>query len=167
LYIRRQPVVRGSPCLSRHLSWNNGYSSRRNSSQLSVTRRYVSVDRVAWEMYSSASTSRRIPIGCGSCSSLKSTRCSTKDAGRDKGSLGQQAHATLSTETYRRVTLNLLELVAWQFVEERSDDGVVLISQHIKKDTDWLWELFLLEEYPLFHERCRESLCVFFRFLSG
>lgn len=28
--------------------------------------------------------------------------------------------------------------------------------QHIKKDTDWLWEYFMLQEYPLFHERCRE-----------
>jgi hypothetical protein len=26
--------------------------------------------------------------------------------------------------------------------------------QHVKKDTDWLWEWFLLQDFPLFHERC-------------
>ncbi|KAK4688386.1 elongin-A, partial [Tremellales sp. Uapishka_1] len=30
-------------------------------------------------------------------------------------------------------------------------------SSHIKKDTDWLWESFLLSEYPLFWERCVET----------
>ncbi|ADV25171.1 elongin-A [Cryptococcus gattii E566] len=29
-------------------------------------------------------------------------------------------------------------------------------SPHIKKDTDWLYEIFLLQDYRLFHERCRE-----------
>ncbi|EAL17845.1 hypothetical protein CNBL1070 [Cryptococcus deneoformans B-3501A] len=29
-------------------------------------------------------------------------------------------------------------------------------SPHIKKDTDWLYELFMLQDYRLFHERCRE-----------
>ncbi|ORY29818.1 RNA polymerase II transcription factor SIII subunit A-domain-containing protein [Naematelia encephala] len=27
-------------------------------------------------------------------------------------------------------------------------------SKHIRKDTDWLWEIFLLTDFPLFHERC-------------
>ncbi|WVQ93500.1 hypothetical protein IAU59_000574 [Kwoniella sp. CBS 9459] len=27
---------------------------------------------------------------------------------------------------------------------------------HIKKDTDWLWEIFLLQQFPLFHERCQD-----------
>ncbi|WVW80255.1 hypothetical protein I302_102233 [Kwoniella bestiolae CBS 10118] len=29
-------------------------------------------------------------------------------------------------------------------------------SPHIKKDTDWLYEIFLLQDYPLFHERCQD-----------
>ncbi|WVR09753.1 hypothetical protein IAU60_006829 [Kwoniella sp. DSM 27419] len=29
-------------------------------------------------------------------------------------------------------------------------------SPHIKKDTDWLWEIFLLQDFPLFHERCQD-----------
>ncbi|WRT65788.1 uncharacterized protein IL334_002737 [Kwoniella shivajii] len=33
---------------------------------------------------------------------------------------------------------------------------IELHSPHIKKDTDWLYEIFLLQEYPLFHERCQD-----------
>ncbi|KAK8861664.1 hypothetical protein IAR55_002487 [Kwoniella newhampshirensis] len=29
-------------------------------------------------------------------------------------------------------------------------------SPHIKKETDWLFEAYLLQDHPLFHERCRE-----------
>ncbi|WWC96874.1 hypothetical protein V866_003749 [Kwoniella sp. B9012] len=29
-------------------------------------------------------------------------------------------------------------------------------SPHIKKDSDWLYEIFLLQDYPLFHERCQD-----------
>ncbi|WWC60410.1 uncharacterized protein I303_102982 [Kwoniella dejecticola CBS 10117] len=29
-------------------------------------------------------------------------------------------------------------------------------SPHIKKDTDWLYEIFMLQDYPLFHERCQD-----------
>ncbi|OCF31621.1 hypothetical protein I316_06626 [Kwoniella heveanensis BCC8398] len=29
-------------------------------------------------------------------------------------------------------------------------------SPHIKTDTDWLWEIFLLQQFPLYHERCQD-----------
>ncbi|WWC68559.1 uncharacterized protein I206_102488 [Kwoniella pini CBS 10737] len=29
-------------------------------------------------------------------------------------------------------------------------------SPHIKKDTDWLYEIFMLQDFPLFHERCQD-----------
>ncbi|ORX35237.1 RNA polymerase II transcription factor SIII subunit A-domain-containing protein [Kockovaella imperatae] len=29
-------------------------------------------------------------------------------------------------------------------------------SPSLKKDTDWLWEIFLLQEFPLYHEKVRE-----------
>lgn len=28
--------------------------------------------------------------------------------------------------------------------------------QHIKKDTDWLWERFVVEDYPVYYGSCRE-----------
>lgn len=30
-------------------------------------------------------------------------------------------------------------------------------SEHIKPDTDWLWETFVIDEYPLYYETCREK----------
>nr|XP_031858448.1 uncharacterized protein CI109_006093 [Kwoniella shandongensis]KAA5525520.1 hypothetical protein CI109_006093 [Kwoniella shandongensis] len=45
------------------------------------------------------------------------------------------------------------------FVDELPMEQLVEIeanSPHIKKDTDWLYEIYLLQDHPLFHERCRE-----------
>jgi elongin-A len=37
-------------------------------------------------------------------------------------------------------------------VHRATSDG-----QHILKDTDWLWEGFLIKEFPLFYTKCREK----------
>ncbi|WVQ78858.1 hypothetical protein IAT38_000949 [Cryptococcus sp. DSM 104549] len=45
------------------------------------------------------------------------------------------------------------------FIDELPMNQLIEIennSPHIKKDTDWLWEIFLLQDYRLFHDRCRE-----------
>lgn len=38
--------------------------------------------------------------------------------------------------------------------------GILLLqltTQHIRKETDWLWEYYLLTDHPIFYDQCKEK----------
>ncbi|WVQ77403.1 hypothetical protein IAR50_007088 [Cryptococcus sp. DSM 104548] len=91
---------------------------------------------------------------------------------RDRKKIGREEAPCKGVKSLRLVSMNVIQQnssAIWDigdmeypvlrpFLDELPAEQLAEIernSPHIKKDTDWLWEVLLLQDYRLFHERCR------------
>ncbi|ODN87135.1 elongin-A [Cryptococcus wingfieldii CBS 7118] len=91
---------------------------------------------------------------------------------RDRKRAGREQAPRKGVKSLRLISMNVIQQnssgiwdigdmeysVLRPFLDEVGAEQLAEIernSPHIKKDTDWLWEVLLLQDYRLFHERCR------------